>query len=99
MKQFNVLVWDINANKVVPYNVLPYFRDKYESRKKSERPKTREEWKKFVERWGKYQYWARCEYEILILPWPSKNEEVKIDVWDQIEMNIDTIVDLLMEEK
>ena len=98
MKEFNVLLWDINGNRLVPYDVLPYFRREYNELKKSERPTTREQMTEFVRRNGMYRYWARCEYEIIISPWPNQDKDVKIDVWAQIEMNLDLVVDILMSE-
>lgn len=100
MKEFNVLVWDINSDKLVKYNVLPYFRNCYTECRKSERPTTREQWEEFVHRNGMYMYWSRCEYEIIVSSWPprKKDNSVKIDVWYQIENNIDLIVDILMSE-
>lgn len=99
MREFNVLNWNINTNEVVAYDVLPYFRDCYDKiRKKSERPTTKEEWTDFVKKWGKYMYWSRCEYEIIVKPWPLQDKDVKIDVWKQIENNLDLVVELLMNE-
>lgn len=39
------------------------------------------------------QFWARCEYEFLILPWPCNENEVpyKIDIWEQLEPNLEFI--------
>lgn len=102
MKQFNVIIWDINKNDLVAYDVLPFFRREYETCRKKERPVTREQWVEFVKRWGHYMYWARCEYEIIISQWPPASEErdrkLKIDVWQQIKNNLDIVVDILMEE-
>lgn len=98
--QFNVLNWDINRNQLKTYNVLPYFCKCYEECRKEDRPVTVDEWKEFVKRRGMHMYWSRCEYEIIISPWPpqKKDVSVKIDVWQQIENNLDLIVKLLMEE-
>ena len=100
-KKFNVLIWDINARRLTTYDVLPYFRRAYEEKKKTDRPTTREEWIKFVESAGKYMFWSRCEWEIIVSEWPPAKEDrsVKIDVWHQINNNLDLIVDILMDEK
>ena len=98
MKNFNVLIWDINGNKLTTTDVLPYFRDEYKCVKKDKRPQTINEWKEFIKSWGMYQYWARCEYEIIVSPWPTQNKNVKIDVWYQISNNIDIIAEILYEE-
>lgn len=100
MNQFNVLNWDFNRNELKSYDVLPYFRREYEKCKKEEKPVTIDEWKEFIRQEGMYMFWSRCEYEIIISPWPpqKKDVSVKIDVWQQIKNNLDLIVKLLMEE-
>lgn len=136
---FNVLLMDINKNSVIAYDVLPYFRcewkvspyvwgDKYEKIE----VKDKETLKQWVKNKSRSQFWAQCEYEILIGKWPfgsyRMNEEImeylnnnpnfdmknyennidfnniiirdmsKIDVHDQIMMNIDIITDILAVE-
>lgn len=98
MKSFNVLIWDFNGKNLTTTDVLPYFRDEYKRAKKNERPQTINEWKEFIKRWGMYRYWSRCEYEIIVSPWPTHGKSVKIDVWDQINSNIDIIAEILYEE-
>lgn len=98
MTEFNVLQWDFNESTPTPYNVLPYFRERYKSAKKADRPVTKKQWKEFITRWGKYMYWSRCEYEIIIKQWPPTDKSCKIDVWQQIEYNLDLIAEILMKE-
>lgn len=135
---FNVLEFDVNSRKTKPYDVLPYFRNswasKYNKEEKDEIKKTRskELFKEYIRTEAHYQFWARCEYEILVASWPfgsyrltqdmkdflknnpdldldnfAKNIEFeniiirdmeKIDIYDQIMMNIDIIVDILYKE-
>lgn len=44
-----------------------------------------------------YQYWSRCEYEIILTGWPPPNKdrfrELKIDVFSQIRLNWDAFID------
>ena len=98
LTQFNVLWWDFNKTHPGPYDVLPYFRSRYESCRKKDRPVTKEQWIEFVKSKGTCMYWARCEYEIIISQWPPTDKSYKMDVWQQIENNLDLIVKLLMEE-
>lgn len=135
---FNVLEFDVNSRKTKPYDVLPYFRNswasKYNKEEKDEIKKTRskELFKEYIRTEAQYQFWARCEYEILVASWPfgsysltqdmkdflknnpdldldnfAKNIEFeniiirdmeKIDIYEQIMMNIDIIVDILYKE-
>lgn len=100
LKSYNVITFDINRREFVPFDVMPYFLREYVEQRGSKNfimPQTRDEFKKFVEVWGMYQFWGRCEYEVILVDWPCQKKEKKIDVWEQIKMNIDTVTDTLME--
>lgn len=63
----------------------------------------------FVKRVCKYKYWSRCQYEWLMLGWPYGkldtledchkilDSSIKIDAWEQIEMNLDAVSDIFIE--
>ena len=130
---FNVIEYDWLTKKIKPYNVLPYFRDCWKNKKFNFDKKNvvnKESLKDWIIRASHYTFWARCEYEFLIAPWPfgSKvmNEKLKelltadfnfddykqnvnlcnvittdmqkIDIHEQIMMNIDIIVEILSKE-
>lgn len=121
MKEFNVIIYDINKKEFEPYNIIPYLVKCYNEDKN--KPKTFDEFKEFVRSKAMYRWWSRCEYEILLGPWPyltSPSERYdkkgendieawkehwkkhlkelhKIDVWDQIKMNLDVITELFIE--
>ncbi len=100
LKSYNVITFDVNRCEFVPFNIMPYFLGVYVEQRGSKNfktPQTRDEFKQFVKDWGMYQFWARCEYEVILVDWPSQQKEKKIDVWEQIKMNIDTVTDILME--
>ena len=61
-------------------------------------PVTRDELKEFVMSESRYNYWARCEYEMIIHGWPVRKNDYKIDVHEQVMMNLDVIVDMLAKE-
>ena len=44
-----------------------------------------------------YQWWARCEYEIILSDWPCQKVEEKWDIYRQIMLNIDIITDVFIE--
>lgn len=117
MKQFNVLIE--NNNKFEAYDIMPYLKScwhklvrsikKYGENDYRKHPKTLDEIKEWVIQELKYNYWCRCEYEMILSPWPSytneNGEEIikdgkcrKIDIYDQCKMNIDLIVRLFIEE-
>ena len=96
MKQFNVIIEDVNRREFIPYNVIPYLVRQYKEAKN--KPTTFEEFKTFIEKESKYQWWARCEYEVILKEWPTGQREEKIDVHWQVMMNINTITEILMSE-
>ena len=98
MEKFNVIIDSFNESKFESYDVIPYFVREYKDIKnKSRRPKTFEEFKKFVQDWSLYRFWSRCEYEIVLKSWVSRTKDLKIDIHYQIMMNIDVITRLVME--
>ena len=98
MKKFNVLFWEFNGDQLEHYDVLPYFRNCYKNTKKKDRPTTLEDLKKFIEKESRYRYWAKCEYEIILHAWPPRKNEHKLDIHQQVMMNIDIITEILWEE-
>lgn len=61
-------------------------------------PKTLDEFKKFVENESMYQFWSRCEYEMICHGWPVQKNDYKLDVHEQIMMNIDIVAGILFNE-
>lgn len=106
MKQFNVLDYNWNTKTIDKYDVLPYFRDTWNDsiyNFDKENVHTKDNLKDWILRASQYQFWARCQYEFMIAPWPYREETlvkdlIKIDVHKQIKMNIDIITDILATE-
>lgn len=68
---YKVILWDFNRKKTEFYDVIPYFMEEYKELRKKDRPETREQWFEWVKRIGMYQFWSRCQYEILVDGFPS----------------------------
>jgi hypothetical protein len=111
MKKFNVLFWDFNTDSLTYYDVLPYFRDCYKERIERSKnrklddseawykvPTTFDEFKKFVKDNSLYRFWSRCEYEMICHGWPVQKKEHKLDIHEQIMMNVDLIAEILYKE-
>ena len=60
-------------------------------------PVTFDEFKQFVKDGAQYQFWSRCEYEIILVDWPCQKTEEKWDVYDQIMMNLDIVTQIVMD--
>lgn len=103
-KEFNVIVYEFNSHKFEKYNVMPYFermfKNKFKTKKSPDYPQSFDELKKFVEDESTYMFWSRCEWEVILSPWPpakvDHDEDEKIDVHWQIMNNIDIVTEILM---
>jgi len=89
-KEFNVIIYNINSKEFEYYNIIPYLLSCYESEKN--KPKTFNEFKDFIKNKSVYKWWARCEYEIILSPWPyisspseryDKKGENDIEAWKE----------------
>lgn len=96
IKNFYVIIWDPNRSVFEKYDVLLYFINCYKETKKKNRPKTFNDFRKFIESKSLYMYWARCEYEILLTDWPCQTCTEKVDIHWQIMHNLDLITQLLI---
>lgn len=63
---------------------------------------TREDLVKYLRDEFMYRYWSKCEWEYIIVDWPYKSNgliedsrPIKVDAFQQIELNFDVIVDLV----
>lgn len=84
---FNVIWYNINSNKFEAYDIMPYLIERYKKAKKKP-----EDLKQFILSESMYQWWARCQYEIILKDWPCGTTEDKWDIYRQIKLNIDVIV-------
>lgn len=97
-KSFYTIIYNINNKTFEPYDIMPYFINEYKDKKKKKKhPKTFDEFKRFIESASMYQYWSRCEYEIVLTSWPCNDKQEKIDIHTQIMMNIDIVTNILMD--
>lgn len=90
--EWNVFVDNFNKQEIVTCNILDskIFKNEVLDKK----PKTREELKELIEKWAKYHYWCRAEWEILIGGlFYGDDKFQKVDVYQQIMINIDRLVD------
>ena len=86
-KEFKVLLMDFNKNNYEAYDVLPYFRNVWRGHKFNRDKdynkipvKTKEQLKEWIISWGRYQFWARCEYEFLMASWPFGSRRMTDEV-------------------
>lgn len=110
LNKYNVLIWDINSNKVQQYDVLPYFRncwkEKYNKEdckkiKETKQNKKRKELlKEWVHRKSLYMFWSRCQWEFLISSWPYGSKQFYDDIKEFLssDYNLEKIDDKIQLE-
>lgn len=142
IKPFYVINWDVNRDKLVHYDIMPYLINEWENDKKrkhklwvnsinseieyvdwqlgqakglkyadairanlskqqkkddTKMPETIEDFKIFVDYYAFGMYWARCEYEVIVTGWPVSKNDYKLDVYEQVKMNLDIVAQILRE--
>lgn len=93
LKPFNVFVFDINSDRFKHYDVMPLFIEEYKKCKPKDKPKNEESLRKFIERNARYYFWSRCQWEIILVDFPCSKIHKKIDVYEQISMNLELFID------
>lgn len=96
--EWNVLRHDFNSDRIVTYNVLgDAFKEDLYKQYKSKKITNLSELKEYLKRQFMYYYWSKCEHEIAMGGLSSKHPEEfeKIDVWRQLEINLDHIVNYI----
>ena len=104
MIEYKVITWNFNTDRIEHYDIMPYlYRRLEEKRKKRQialKDLTLERLKEFIDIESKYQFWARCQYEVILSSWPLKENghKHKMDVYEQIHMNLDNIAKLMYDD-
>ena len=95
--KWNVYYHNINKNKIEVVNIFDHHSFNRDVLKAYEEANTKEEFEKMVKASLMYYFWARCEWEITIWPWPSKyGPGIKVDVYQQVLNNWDQFIAYLI---
>ena len=91
---------DFNSNELVYTNVLWSL-----DINKIKKMKTYNEIKTELKRFLMYRFWSKAEYEVIVCSlhgrpekYPSRYMEQKIDIWYQLEPNLDRITEYVIRE-
>jgi len=96
IEPFYVLMWNFNNNKIEYYDVMgPLLREfkRYQKHKKLfiPSPYPYEAIFSFIIDYSQRTWWGRCQYEVIVQSWPSGNGNHKLDIHEQVMMNIHVI--------
>lgn len=95
---YNVFIYNPNSKDFESHDVLPYLVGVYKQTDNDKKPKTIDEFKRFVEEQLRYRYWSRCEYEFVLKDWPVGDVEKKIDIYNQCCLNLDVITAIIISK-
>ncbi len=98
MLKWYVLHQNFNKEEIEFYNVLQGWEERI--RKARKKVKTKTEFKEWLKKEFMYYYWSRSEYEIVVGGLFSEypKEFKKVDIWSQIEPNLDRITEYVIKE-
>lgn len=98
--------WEITGDKPIAINIMYVIdpeeiikRIKYKGPKKYRSIKNFQELRDFLQKTFMYHFWSKCEHEIIINSWLRKDisVETKIDVYTQIEPNLNRITEYVID--
>jgi hypothetical protein len=77
---FKVINGNFNTSQFEGYDVMYYLINCYKDiRRKKRCPKTYDEFKKWVDNNLRYMYWARCQYEIILIDSKKIQEQIELN--------------------
>lgn len=89
--QWNIFYYDISEKKMRVTNIFRHGSFRKDVLMKFERAKNdRAVFEKALRGSLMYYFWCKCEWEVLLSPWPCRDfehESTKIDVFWQIDLN------------
>ena len=91
--KWNVWIWDFNHDKLEQYDVVPMLLRELKSLRKDDFPMNKRSMDKELKTWARYHFWSKCEYEMIVQGLYKKDNEEKVDVYDQLMLNWDTFSD------
>lgn len=100
MLEWYALREDFNKRKIESYNVLAGWEEKIKKARKNKEFKDYFSLKDWLNKELMYHYWSKAEYEIAVggLFIKSIEELEKIDVYRQLELNLDRITEYVIKE-
>lgn len=102
MIEYRVINWDTNKDDIEHMDIMPYLYGWVKREMKKQKIKRADldiEWLEGeINRASRYMYWARCQYEVIVHAWPANKKDHKMDVYEQIKMNIKNITKLMYDD-
>ena len=91
--EWYVYYHDFNAGKIIKWNIFKHGTFRKETYDLLKSDLIKEDFVEQLKRSLMYYFWSKSEYEVLILPWVGRADDIKIDIYDQVMMNFDIFAD------
>ena len=88
--KWNVWIWNFNNDSLEHYDIVPMLLRELKSLRKEDFPMDKKSMNKELKSWSRYHFWSKCEYEMIVQDFHKKDNEEKVDVYDQLMLNWDT---------
>lgn len=98
MLYWYVFKYDINAGKIVRYNIFSHGGFMKEVNELRDKEIDKETFEKEVNSSLMYYFWAKSEYEVVISSWPNQDVDIKVDIYEQVKSNWNVFINYLWNE-
>ena len=96
--EWYVLDWDENNKKVKPINILKGLAEELAKEVKSGSVHNKSILREYLKTTLMYDYWSKAECEFFISGLSSGDDCEKVDLWKQIEPNLDIITEYVNQK-
>ena len=95
--EWYVYVGHFNSRNIETFNIFDNTRFLEDCKKAARKCKDEVAFAEEVHRALMYYYWSKCEWEVIISHWPSRDgdRDAKVDVYDQVFLNWERFIDYL----
>lgn len=102
MLSWNVYYEDFNRKNIKAFNIFDHW--KFWDDCVTNAKKNKDDKDSFAERLIRdlqYYFWSKCEWEIVLTSWPERKDfnNKKIDVYDQVCLNMEKFIDYVWENR
>lgn len=96
---WNVFYHNCNTDKIESFNIFKHGRFREDVQKNLKIHTDKDEFAKALKSDLQYYFWSKAEYEIIISALVGGKAETKIDIYQQVMLNLDRFVDYVWSFK
>lgn len=98
--KWNVIYHAMNRNEITFFNIFDHNYFALYTIKALYTTTNKDDFANQIHKELRYYFWSKCEYEIIVSPWPPRDKpKEKIDVFTQVTNNWDAFIDYIWSKK